>query len=87
VPVVPGFNDDEASMHGILAFASALPRPPGENRARRLDLLPYHDLAMGKYAALGRPYAYSPGASVEPARIEAFAELGRSLGLEISLGG
>ena len=87
VPVVPGFNDDEASMRGILAFAASLPRPSGASRPRRLDLLPYHDLAMGKYAALGRPYAYAPGARVEPARIEAFAELGRSLGLEISLGG
>ncbi|MCX7027229.1 MAG: hypothetical protein NT061_07080, partial [Spirochaetes bacterium] len=85
VPVVPGFNDDEASMRGILEFAAGLPRPVSGKR--RLDLLPYHDLAAGKYAGLGRTYAYPPGMKVESTHMTSYAELGRSLGLEISLGG
>ena len=106
VPVVPGFNDDEASMRGILEFAAALPRPAlprpaaagpvggtgpaggtGSVAGRHLDLLPYHDLAAGKYAALGREYPYPLGLRLEAGFVETCAELGRSLGLDISLGG
>jgi pyruvate formate lyase activating enzyme len=85
VPVIPGFNDDELSMNGILRFAAGLPRP--SEAKRRLDLLPYHDLAAGKYSGLGRSYAFPPGIRVESGRIDRYAERGRSLGLDISIGG
>jgi pyruvate formate lyase activating enzyme len=85
VPVVPGFNDDADSMCGILRFAAGLPRP--SSAPRRVDLLPYHDLAAGKYTALGRNYTFLPGSRVADARMRNYAELGRSLGLEISIGG
>lgn len=92
VPVVPLFNDDEASMRGILEFAASLPppaRPSGnaERPRRSLHLLPYHDLAAGKYAALGRSYAYPLGLRLESGKIEAFAEQGTELGLDVSIGG
>jgi pyruvate formate lyase activating enzyme len=89
VPVVPGFNDDEASMRGILEFAASLPRPASGSAAggRRVDLLPYHDLAAGKYAGLGRSYAFSPGTKVESGRVEGYAALGTSLGLDMLVGG
>lgn len=85
VPVVPGFNDDERSMESLLAFAASLPRPGAG--PRRVDLLPYHDLAAGKYAGLGRTYAYESGLRVPGDRLARSAELGRSLGLEIHIGG
>ena len=85
VPVIPGFNDDETSMRGILEFAAGLPRPLSGRR--RVDLLPYHDLAAGKYAGLGRTYAYPPGLRVESGHMTRYAELGRSLGLDIAIGG
>jgi pyruvate formate lyase activating enzyme len=87
VPVVPGFNDDELSMRGILEFAAGLPRPAQGERRRRVDLLPYHDLAAGKYVGLGRSYAFPLGMKVESGHMSRYAELGRSLGLEISIGG
>ena len=101
VPVVPRFNGDEASMRGILEFAAALPNPAALSNpapagpaigtapvaGRHLHLLPYHDLAAGKYAALGREYPYPPGMRLEPGFIETCAELGRSFGLDISVGG
>jgi len=86
LPLIPGFNDDEISMRDILGFAAGLPPAPGGKR-RALDILPYHDLAMGKYAALGLDYAYPSGLRVDTARIQAYAELGRSLGLDVSVGG
>jgi glycyl-radical enzyme activating protein family len=85
VPVVPGFNDDEASMRGILEFAASLPKP--SEGKRRVELLPYHDLAAGKYASLGRGYAFAPGPRVGDERMRNYAEEGRSLGLEASIGG
>ncbi len=86
VPVIPGFNDSEAAMGAILSFAAALPAP-ADGRPRRLDLLPYHDLALGKYSALGRDYPYPPGLRLEAGRIEKLAELGRASGLAVTIGG
>jgi pyruvate formate lyase activating enzyme len=87
VPVVPGFNDDEPSWRGILEFAAGLPRPDRSSAGLSLQLLPYHDLAAGKYAALGRSYPYPPGLRLIPGLVETIAERGRSLGLAISIGG
>jgi pyruvate formate lyase activating enzyme len=85
VPVIPGFNADEASLRRILEFAAALPRP--SSAPRSLHLLPYHDLAAGKYAALDRVYAYPAGLRPEQRVIEGAAELGTELGLAVSIGG
>ena len=46
VPVVPGANDDAAS---VAALADFVARHPG---IRKLELLPYHPLGLHKYAAL-----------------------------------
>lgn len=46
VPVVPGANDDHASMEALAAFAASHPR------LRRVELLPCHALGAHKYAAL-----------------------------------
>ena len=49
VPVIPAFNDDDASLEAIAAFTAAA--GIGE-----MHLLPYHELGKGKYDKLGRPY-------------------------------
>jgi pyruvate formate lyase activating enzyme len=81
VPVVPGFNDDDESMMAILTMAASLAMKSG-----RLDLLPYHDLAAGKYLALGRKYAMRPGLAVPADRLVRFARMGAALGLSVSTG-
>ena len=48
VPVVPGCNEGE--IDAIRAFAQTLQHP------HKLTLLPYHELAAGKYRALGLSY-------------------------------
>ena len=47
VPVIPGFNADEAEMRRIAAFLAGI-------RHAGAELLPYHALGEHKYAALGR---------------------------------
>jgi len=88
LPLVPGFNDDEGSVRAMFEFVLGLPRPATGTVARRhLDLLPYHDLAAGKFAALGRRYPYRLGMRIEPGFAERCAGIGRSLGLDIAIGG
>lgn len=50
VPIIPGINDDAANLHAIAEFAAGLPH------LERVDILPYHPSALGKYERLGKPY-------------------------------
>ncbi|MHB8961953.1 MAG: glycyl-radical enzyme activating protein [Saccharofermentanales bacterium] len=56
VPVIPLFNDSEADISSIAAFASGI-------GIDRMDLLPFHHYAKSKYAALARDY---PSAHLSP---------------------
>lgn len=80
VPVIPGFNHDEASMRAIFALA----RDCGVGR---LDLLPYHTLGKNKYAALGRAYALGDTPMLTRAEVQPWQQLAVSLGLDARVGG
>ena len=47
VPIIPGFNTDEAELQKIAEFI-------GKIRCETVELLPYHKLGENKYAALGK---------------------------------
>jgi pyruvate formate lyase activating enzyme len=89
VPIIPGFNDDETAIRLIFDFIKSLNNLNGSSTTlvRRVDLLPYHDLAAGKFAALGRHYSYPLGLRVKNEFIDFCAKIGRSLGLDIKIGG
>jgi pyruvate formate lyase activating enzyme len=80
VPVIPAFNDDEAAMRAIFEFAAGL-------GVGRLDLLPFHSLGAGKYAALGRANPYLGLGAIKRSRLERYAAMGTGLGLDIAIGG
>ena len=67
MPYVPGFNDGEAEA--AAAFAKSLGRP--------LELMAYHEIGAGKYAALGRAY---PAAAAAPPGPAAMRDLAARLG-------
>lgn len=48
--LVPGINDDEDSLRGLGAFIAGL------GNVRRLEVLPYHRMAIAKYEELGIAY-------------------------------
>ncbi len=67
MPYIPGFNAEEAPA--VAAFAAECARPP--------ELMAYHNIGTGKYAALQRP---CPTAEVVPPSPEAMETLAEKLG-------
>ncbi len=85
IPLIPGFNDDDVSMDAILGFAASLPNPAGS--ARHMDFLPYHELALGKYALLDREYSWTRGAEVSKREVSRWAAKATALGFMTTTGG
>jgi pyruvate formate lyase activating enzyme len=84
VPLIPGFNDSDVDRDAILGFIALLERPP---TARvRVDVLPYHDLAAGKYQQLGRPNPYTRERIAQPT-LEGWKNAAANRGIELSWGG
>jgi pyruvate formate lyase activating enzyme len=81
VPIIPGINDDEASISQVGAFASTLAH------LDRVDLLPYHHTAASKYERLGRAYDLSRLRSPTEERMAEIAETLEEFGLQIKIGG
>ncbi len=81
VPVVPGFNDDDATARALAALLAELEtRPP-------VELLPYHQLGADKYARLGREAPLPDTPPPNRARLAAFAGALRGRGLTVTTGG
>lgn len=80
-PIVPGINDDEANIRLLGAFAGALPH------LERVDLLPYHHIAVGKYDRLDKSYACNGIQSPRPESVARIAETLRTYGLQVRIGG
>jgi pyruvate formate lyase activating enzyme len=85
VPLVPGFNADDASIEAMLTFAAALPNPRGVRR--RIDFLPYHELALGKYAMLDRECSWKQVRAVERRDVARWEAKAAALGFATSTGG
>lgn len=91
LPVIPGVNDDEASVAKAAELAARTPS------VRRVSLLAYHRTANGKRARLGRGESPSGGDALEttladapsptPARMAALAALFAPTGIETTIGG
>lgn len=69
VPVIPGFNADDASLTAIADFVLSLGRPVAS-----LDLLPYHTLGKAKYQALGRDYPWEGRPRLSDAEMQVRAQ-------------
>ena len=69
VPVIPGVNDDDASIRQIAAFAASLPHLQG------IDLLPYHTIAADKYARMNRPYRLAGARPLSDARMTEITQM------------
>jgi pyruvate formate lyase activating enzyme len=70
---VPGYNDSDKNITHVAAFLA-------RSRVKRLELLPYHELGVPKYAVIDREYGLRD-LEVNQGHLEELAEIVRSYGL------
>lgn len=78
IPVIPHFN-----AHQLADFATVLQ----DIGPTRVDLLPFHRMGSGKYAALGSDYAYANTPSLSPEELLGYQTLLMQHGLTVTIGG
>ena len=81
MPLIPGINDDEASLSDIGAFAASL-----KNR-HPVDILPYHATGMEKYKRLNRTYLLPETSPPSKECLAHAAGILRRSGLEVKIRG
>ena len=75
IPVVPGVNDDTASLESLLELTAQL--------TDQVAFIAYHRLATGKYRRLGREYPMARTAEPTPERVRGAAALAAAKGLRV----
>jgi pyruvate formate lyase activating enzyme len=85
IPLIPGFNDGDKDREGLFDFIAGLDRateaPP------EVHILPYHDLAAGKYSHLGRDYPYAGIPGIDGKSPEKWKAEAARRGFRASIGG
>ncbi len=78
IPLIPGINDDEENLQQTGEFLARLLHVPP------VELLPYHNIAEGKYTGLGMEYELPEVHSPTPDRMMKSVTVLRRYGLEIN---
>ena len=78
IPVIPGFNDDENSIDGILTFLNAQ-----QARVQEVSLLPFHRIGFDKYKRLKRQWLMGDTPNLDQKAIEPLKERFVSAGYRI----
>jgi len=81
VPLIPGFNDDDANIGKTVEFVTSL------KKIKHVDLLPFNELASGKYRAMGLDWEYAEGRRQSPEKLARLQKIAQSYGLEVNIGG
>lgn len=81
VAVIPGVNDHVDNLIATAAFVANL---PGVNR---VDLLPYHNLAVDKYHRLDKPYSLAHTGVPQPDQLAGPAQIFEDFKLNVKIGG
>lgn len=81
VPIIPGMNDSEENFHEVASLAAGLPN------LERVDLLPYHPSAAGKYERLDMDYALAQVETPSDEHMQVIASLFAPYQLNVKIGG
>jgi pyruvate formate lyase activating enzyme len=81
IPLIPGITDTEVNLAEIRDFLLTLPS------AKKIDLLPYHDIARNKYKRLGRKYKLPAAGKVSEGKMEEIRKYFSESGFEVNIGG
>ena len=79
IPLIPGINDDEKNLFESGNFLAHLSRIPG------VELMAYHNIARGKYEALGREYRLTETKPPTQATMQHAADVLRSNGISVKI--
>jgi pyruvate formate lyase activating enzyme len=80
VPIIPGVNDDAENVRQIGTLAASLPH------LERVDVLPYHHIALDKYARLNRAYKLSHTRAPSQERMAEVTQILQGFGLQVQRG-
>ena len=80
LPVIPGINDDLENLRATGPFAAEL-------GLSRIDLLPYHAAATGKYERLHRSYRLPGLQTPSDEHLAEIAKVLEGFGLQVHVGG
>jgi pyruvate formate lyase activating enzyme len=81
IPIIPGVNDDQATLREMGEFAARLPG------LKRVDLLPYHPTGVDKYQRLKMDYQLGELQTPADEEMLGFARLLSSYQLSVQIGG
>ncbi len=81
VPLITGITDSQHNIQAIGGLVSGL------KSVKRVDLLPYHTSAEGKYNRLGLEYELAGTASPDENQVLELAEILEGFGLSVNVGG
>jgi len=79
LPLIEGINADEDNILGILRLIK-------KTNIKKINLLPYHDIAMHKYEKLGREY-YEYMKRPADEKLEEFKGIFEKEGYKVKIGG
>lgn len=82
IPLINGVNDDEENILQTAAFVASL---PGEKK--KINILPYHNIAGNKYQKLGLLYDSSDMVEPSESRVANVVTKFADFGLEVMVGG
>ena len=78
IPLVPGYTDSKANIEASGQFLSHI-------GVSRVDVVPYHQLGVGKYERLGKKYALSGVEAMSDERTEICMQILERYGLEVDV--
>lgn len=82
MPLLKGYNDDDAEMHAVGKFLSA---HSGRKNFKGVDLLPYHKMGVSKYAQLDMEYAITDNPVLDDDDMRRMEDILKSYGLNVKV--
>jgi len=79
IPLIPGVNDDEENLVESGKFLASL------RNIQSVDLMGYHDIAQGKYEALGMEYRLQETKAPSAEKMQAAAKILEGFGLKVKV--
>jgi pyruvate formate lyase activating enzyme len=81
VPLIPGFNADDASLEAMAEFVKTL------KRVKEVHVLGFHTLGKAKYNAIGVSYAFENQPPMQMDETEKWADVFRREGFNVVVSG